>query len=382
MECNDWIAELRKACHTNKDMLLYYHPGAHREGVWTCCRRRERSTMGCHPTHVLLTRGKSSYVDIRRRVSASDSGIINVEVDSQKKRGLPKSNSATTVSQTSVNKTKQPSAEGGTTRSTSFVDMTPIMYSRSKKGSSSAALMATKHSGSGGEISDSCITLPVERMEGVKEEEEEKAAHHYGWPHSRSAADLMSNMVVYSPRPTHGHQAQQSKLSNCSYASTDSSPLHLHVNTSWSHLNINRYSSASSAGSQPSLLKKTSCPTHITSGPVPEVDVNHLSERRREMELMTHNVSSLSQPDTPGAPSPQFVKASDLYYSTGEERSCSVPLLDFTPKRMKPAPLHHPHAHHRSAGKRGKEAGSAAVKASPPMISPRISDAQPFIIHL
>ena len=60
--------------------------------------------------------------------------------------------------------------------------------------------MVTKHSGSGGEISDSCITLPVERMEDVKEEEEEKAVYHYGWPHSKSIADLMTYMVVCSPR--------------------------------------------------------------------------------------------------------------------------------------------------------------------------------------
>lgn len=362
----------------NKDMLLYYHPGAFRGNSWTCCRQKDRSTMGCHPTHALLTRGHSNYTDIRRRISASDSGNLEHEGGAPKKGGIPKSKSAVAVSQT---KQKQRGAEGGATRSTSFVDMTSFLYDGNKKRSSTPARMATKHSGTGGDISDSCITLPVERMEGVKEVEGEGAT-----PRTRGTGDPMTN-VLHSPRPTYGHNAQQAKLNNGSCASTGNSPPHLHLNTSWSHLSVHRISSASSGGSQPSSGKNPSCPTqltcpaHLPSPPlVPEWGANNLSARRREMELMTHNVSALSQPDSP--PSPQFVSASDMYYSTGEERSSSVPLLEFSTKKTKPVTSHLPRIQHHSAGKRGKETGCAAVKAGPPMINPRISDVQPFIIHL
>lgn len=369
----------------NKDMLLYYHPGAFRGNSWTCCRQKDRSTMGCHPTHALLTRGRSNYTDIRRRISASDSGNLEQEGGAPKKKGIPKSKSAVAVGQT---KQKQRGAEGGTTRSTSFVDMTSFLHDGSKKRSSTAARMSTKHSGTGGDISDSCITLPVERMEGVKEGEGDGATHRTG-----GTVDFMTNAVLHSPRPAHGHKAQQTKLNNGSCASTGSSPPHLHLNTSWSHLSVHRISSASSGGSQPSSGKNPSCPTQLTCPAqltcpthllsptlVPEWGVNNLSARRREMELMTHNVSALSQPDSP--PSPQFVSASDMYYSTGEERSSSVPLLDFSTKKMKPVTSHPPHTQHHSAGKRGRETGYAAVKGGPPMINPRISDVQPFIIHL
>lgn len=381
-ECKEWVDELRGACHLNKDMLLYYHPGAYRGSGWTCCRQKDRSTMGCHPTHALLTRGQSNYSDLRRRISASDSGILEHVGGSPRKGGIPKSKSIAAVNQSSMHKQKQRGAEGGTTRSTSFVDMTSFVYDGHKKGSSTATKVATKHSGTGGEISDSCITLPVERMEGVKETEEER-----GTPRARGIVDLKTKIVVHSPRSTHSHRAQQTKLSDgsCASGGSSSSPVHLHLNTSWSQLSMQRISSASSAGSQPSSLKNPSyptqltCPAHLASPPfVPAVDVNNLSARRREMELMTH-VSALSQPDSP--PSPDFVSASDMYYSTGEERSSSVPLLDFS-KKLKPAVSQRPHAQHRSGGKRGRGVGPNTVKAGPPMINPRVSDVQPFIIHL
>ena len=367
-ECKDWIAELRSACHMNKDMLLYYHPGAYKGSSWTCCRRKDRSTMGCHPTHALLSRGQSSYTDIRRRISASDIGVVEHEGGGLRQGGMPKSKSSVAVSQSSVQKQKQRGAEGGTTRSTSFVDMTSFLHNGHKKGASNAVRMSNKQSGTGGDISDSCITLPVERMEGIKDMEEEKAT-----PRTRDTADVTTNIVKHSPRPKCGH----SHVS----AGSSSSPVHLHLNTSWTQLNIQRVSSASSGGSQPSSLKTPSCPTQLKSPTfIPEGHVASLSARRREMELMTHNVSALSQPDLP--PSPDFVSASDMYYSTGEERSSSVPLLDFNPKKMKSALSCRPSNQHRSGGRHKTGAGSAAKKAGPPTINPRISDVQPFIIHL
>ena len=37
-EQNRWVSAIRKACLTNRDMVPVYHPGAFKNGKWTCCR--------------------------------------------------------------------------------------------------------------------------------------------------------------------------------------------------------------------------------------------------------------------------------------------------------------------------------------------------------
>ena len=37
-EQNRWVSAIRKACLTNRDMIPVYHPGAFKNGKWTCCR--------------------------------------------------------------------------------------------------------------------------------------------------------------------------------------------------------------------------------------------------------------------------------------------------------------------------------------------------------
>lgn len=61
------------ACYFNQDMLMHYHPGALSRGVWSCCRQRGRNSLGCQPTYHLLTRSSSRYAQMRRKDTLTSS---------------------------------------------------------------------------------------------------------------------------------------------------------------------------------------------------------------------------------------------------------------------------------------------------------------------
>ena len=52
---------------------MHYHSGAMLKGKWSCCKHREKATLGCQPTYHLLTRSSSRYAQIRRRDTLTSS---------------------------------------------------------------------------------------------------------------------------------------------------------------------------------------------------------------------------------------------------------------------------------------------------------------------
>lgn len=56
-EQNRWVSAIRKACLTNRDMIPVYHPGAFKNGRWTCCRTPASQEPGCSQCHRGITMG-------------------------------------------------------------------------------------------------------------------------------------------------------------------------------------------------------------------------------------------------------------------------------------------------------------------------------------
>ncbi|XP_041644172.1 rasGAP-activating-like protein 1 isoform X2 [Cheilinus undulatus] len=54
-ELNQWLSAIRKVSIYNERMLPSFHPGAHRNGKWTCCLQADRA--GCSRTHSAVTLG-------------------------------------------------------------------------------------------------------------------------------------------------------------------------------------------------------------------------------------------------------------------------------------------------------------------------------------
>ncbi|XP_030073805.1 rasGAP-activating-like protein 1 isoform X2 [Microcaecilia unicolor] len=56
-ELNQWLSAIRKASIYNERMLPSCHPGAFRNGRWTCCLQSDRAVRGCSRTHSAVTLG-------------------------------------------------------------------------------------------------------------------------------------------------------------------------------------------------------------------------------------------------------------------------------------------------------------------------------------
>ncbi|XP_041644171.1 rasGAP-activating-like protein 1 isoform X1 [Cheilinus undulatus] len=56
-ELNQWLSAIRKVSIYNERMLPSFHPGAHRNGKWTCCLQADRAVTGCSRTHSAVTLG-------------------------------------------------------------------------------------------------------------------------------------------------------------------------------------------------------------------------------------------------------------------------------------------------------------------------------------
>lgn len=56
-ELNQWLSAIRKVSIYNERMLPSFHPGAHRNGKWTCCLQSDRAVTGCSRTHSAVTLG-------------------------------------------------------------------------------------------------------------------------------------------------------------------------------------------------------------------------------------------------------------------------------------------------------------------------------------
>ena len=345
-----WVDTLRELCVQNKDMLMHYHPGSYRGSIWTCCRHQERVKMGCQPTHALLSRSQSRYAEFRRRIASS-----NQEPNSLPKKKIGKSLSAHTMGSSTQGSrgTKKRSLEGGAQVSNSFLDITAMMAE--KPDFLEAQQAANRVNNSTGEISDSCITLPVEHMEGVKEEKLSVNPRFL-------VAQSVERITDYS-----GH-TQLSPFRFGGSVSSIASPPHLRLQVSASYSSIHQNSRANSACSQRSpLMKKASHPLFrmnlISPTPVPEEEVNELSSRRVEMELMTHTTPgshSLSQPEVHATT--QFQKNSHAYRSAREVRGSHWNQPQSTSKLQ--------------VGK------TQEISEEIPMIQPKISDVHPCIIHL
>ena len=332
--------------------------------------------MGCHPTYSLLMRGQGSYSELKSRVSSTS--VDRVSHKSTDAKGIPKSTSTVAMSKTSAQhkpRTRRRSAEGGATMSTSFVDMTAIM---SEKVDANVSVPKAYHST--GEISDSCITLPVERMEGVREIEAVKEGHQSHLHVTNHAARYGS----HSPQFPHPHNPPRTHFSS---SLSIPSPKHSRIPIApSSHLSIQRNSSTSSStGSNGSpALRKVSYSVQIMSPtPVPEEEVTHLSTRRREMELMTHTISpthqsSMSQPDSRLSPTPQFKikKSHDVSKPVREDQSVTGLYLQpqMYPLGWGTQTQHIPMT--------VPMATSPVPPVTRPQINPRVSDAHPCIIHL
>ena len=333
--------------------------------------------MGCHPTYSLLMRGQGSYSELRSRVSSTSVDRISRK-STEAKGGIPKSMSTVAMSKTSAQhkkpRTRRRSAEGGATMSTSFVDMTAIM---SEKVDTNHPVPKAYHSTE--EISDSCITLPMDRMDGVREIEAGKEGHQSQLHVTNHAARYGS----HSPQFPHPHNPPRTHFGS---SLSIPSPKHSRIPiTSSSHLSIQRNSSTnSSSGSNGSGIKKVSYSVQIMSPtPVPEEEVTHLSTRRREMELMTHTIgpthqSSMSQPDSRLSPMPQFkiTQSHDVSKPVREDQSVTGLYLQ-------------PQMYPLGWGTQTQHVPmTVPMQTSPvppvirPQINPRVSDTHPCIIHL
>ena len=65
--CTISLSFFPPACYFNQDMLMHYHPGSYTRSKWSCCKQRNRQTLGCEPTYYLLSRSSSRYAEMRRR---------------------------------------------------------------------------------------------------------------------------------------------------------------------------------------------------------------------------------------------------------------------------------------------------------------------------
>lgn len=372
-ECHEWVSDLRSVCQHNKETLLHYHPGAYRDYIWTCCKKSQRSAMGCHPTYTLLMRGKGNYSDLRKRISAMS--VDRAVVGSKDPKGVPKSTSVIGMNVKPTlhkQRIRRRSAEGGATMSNSFVDVTALMTS-----DVNGTTGVSKACHSAGEISDSCITLPVERMEGVKEGEmvrEEEFPHMYN-------ADRVTGYKALSPQ-LHHHHHQYLQKGHFGSSLSMQSPKHARLHLSSSHLNFQRHSSTSSAGSNntPANRKVSYSVQVISPTPVPEEEVSELSTRRMEMELMTHNTSptpqsSLSQPESQSSPTPQvkLAKRREISRSTLDDRLVTSPYLQ---------PRHHSQLWGLEAAYNTHVALDVVQNTRQPQITPQVSETHPCIIHL
>ena len=81
-EQNRWVSAIRKACLTNRDMIPVYHPGAFKNGKWTCCRtpasQGQASTVDCTRKWIGNTVQNISSSTVRSRDKIARAALVYI----------------------------------------------------------------------------------------------------------------------------------------------------------------------------------------------------------------------------------------------------------------------------------------------------------------